>query len=235
MNQEKIGQFIKDIRIKNKLTQKEFAEKFGVTYQAVSKWENGKNIPDLSIIKQICSDYNISLEELLDGTTKETIKNKKLIPVILFLIGIIAMALGLLFLTTQEPKDNFEFKTLSSQSSEFTLTGSIAYNQDKTSIYISNVEYKGKDNNIEYKEIKSTLYEIDGKTKQEIGTYNKTFLIKFDDFISKMTFNIDNHASICKEYTEESLLLEISATTKENKTTKYEIPIQVSENCNHKD
>lgn len=235
MDQERIGALIKDIRKKNNLSQSAFAKKYGVTYQAVSKWENGKNIPDLSIIKQICSDYNISLEELLDGTTKETIKNKKLIPVILFLIGIIAMALGLLFLTTQEPKNNFEFKTLSSQSSEFTLTGSIAYNQDKTSIYISDVEYKGKDNNIEYKEIKSTLYEIDGKTKQEIGTYNKTFLIKFDDFVSNMTFNIDNHASICKEYTEESLLLEISATTKKNKTTKYEIPIQISENCNHKD
>ena len=151
MDQERIGALIKDIRKKNNLSQSAFAKKYGVTYQAVSKWENGKNIPDLSIIKQICSDYNISLEELLDGTTKETIKNKKLIPVILFLIGIIAMALGLLFLTTQEPKDNFEFKTLSSQSSEFTLTGSIAYNQDKTSIYISNVEYKGKDNNIEYK------------------------------------------------------------------------------------
>lgn len=235
MDQERIGALIKDIRKRNNLSQNAFAKKYGVTYQAVSKWENGKNIPDLSIIKQICSDYNISLEELLDGTTKETIKNKKLIAVILFLIGIIAMILGLLFLTTQEPKDNFVFKTLSSQSSEFTLTGSIAYNQDRTSIYISNVEYEGEDKEIEYKEIKSTLYEINGKTKQEIGAYNKTFLITFEDFVSHMTFNIDNHASICKEYTEESLLLEISATTKQNKTTKYEIPIQISENCNHKD
>lgn len=235
MDQERIGALIKDIRKKNNLSQSAFAKKYGVTYQAVSKWENGKNIPDLSIIKQICSDYNISLEELLDGTTKETIKNKKLIYIILFLIGIIIMSLGLLFLTTQESQDNFEFKTLSSQSSEFTLTGSIAYNQDKTSIYISNIEYKGEDKKNEYKEIKSTLYEIDGKTKQEIGTYNKTFLITFEDFVNNMTFNIDNHASICKEYTEESLLLEISAKTKQDKVTKYEIPIQISENCNHQD
>ena len=234
MNQERIGKLIKDIRKKNNLSQSAFAKKYGVTYQAVSKWENGKNIPDLSIIKQICSDYDISLEELLDGTTKETIKNKKLIALILFIIGIITIALGLLFLMAQQPKNDFEFKTLSSQSEDFKLTGSIAYNQDKTSIFISSVEYKGEDSDIEYKSIKSTLYEIDGKTKQEIGSYNKTLLIKFDEYINGMTFNIDNHASICEEYTEESLLLEISATTKEDKTTKYEIPISISENCNQK-
>lgn len=231
MNQERIGALIKDIRKKNNLSQKEFAKKYGVTYQAVSKWETGKNIPDLSIIKQICSDYNISIEDLLDGTTKEAIKTKKLMYIIMFLIGIIAIFLGLLFLTIQAQTNNFEFKTLSSQSEDFTLTGSIAYNQDKTSIYISDVSYKGQDNNIEYKEIKSTLYEIDGKTKQEIGVYNKTFLITFKNFIKGMSFNIDNHASICKEYTEESLLLEISATTKEDKITKYEIPITISDNC----
>ena len=53
MNQEKIGQFIKKIREENKLTQKELADKLGVTYQAVSKWENGKNVPDISIIKEM--------------------------------------------------------------------------------------------------------------------------------------------------------------------------------------
>ena len=37
MDQEKIGKFIKEIRIKNNLTQKDLAEKYGVTYQAVSK------------------------------------------------------------------------------------------------------------------------------------------------------------------------------------------------------
>ena len=59
MNQEKIGKLIKKIRIENKLSQKEFASKYGVTFQAVSKWENGKNIPDISILKEICNDYNL--------------------------------------------------------------------------------------------------------------------------------------------------------------------------------
>ena len=234
MDQERIGKLIKDIRKKNNLSQGAFAKKYGVTYQAVSKWENGKNIPDLSIIKQICSDYDISIESLLDGTTKRTKENKTLVALMLFIIGIITIALGILFLTSNEPND-FEFKTLSSTNKEFILTGSIAYNSDKTSIFISDVEYTGEDINKEYKKIKSTLYEIDGKTKQEIGNYDKSLIITFNDYIKGMTFNIDNHASICKEYTEESLLIEIEATTTKDKTTKYEIPIKISENCNHKD
>ena len=49
MNQEKVGKFIKKLRIDNNLTQAEFADKLGVTYQAVSKWENGKNVPDIAL------------------------------------------------------------------------------------------------------------------------------------------------------------------------------------------
>ena len=67
MNQEKIGNIIKNIRVQNNLSQREFAEKFGVTYQAVSKWENGKNIPDIAILKEICREYNLDLDNLLDA------------------------------------------------------------------------------------------------------------------------------------------------------------------------
>ncbi len=230
MDQERIGETIKKIRIDNKLSQKEFAKKYGVTYQAVSKWETGKNIPDISILKQICTDYNISLEELLDGKNK-TKTNKIFLNIIIIIIALVFILVAILYITNKEPSNTFEFKTLSSQSELFKLTGSIAYNEDKTSIYISDVTYKGEDSTVEYKEIKSTLYEIEGKTKTEVSTYNKTFLTTLDNFIKEMTFNIDNHARVCEEYTEESLLIEILATTKDDKTTKYEIPIKISENC----
>ena len=65
MDQEKFGNFIKTIRKNNNLTQKEFADKYGVTYQAVSKWERGLNMPDTALIKQMSKDFNISIEELL--------------------------------------------------------------------------------------------------------------------------------------------------------------------------
>lgn len=231
MDQERIGKTIKEIRTKNKLSQKDFAKKYNVTYQAVSKWENGKNMPDIQILKQICSDYNVSLEELLNGNKKENIKPNKKLKFIVLSIVILIIVFIIILLSLSKQEDNFEFKTLSSTSEYFTIKGSIAYNKDKTSIYISDVTYTGEDSNTEYKDIKSTLYEIDGKTKKEISTYNKSLFITFDEFITGMSFHVEDHASICKEYTEENLLLEISATDKKGKTTKYEVPISVSDNC----
>lgn len=230
MDQERIGKLIKEIRTNNKLSQSEFAKKYGVTYQAVSKWENGKNIPDIQILKQICSDYNISLEEILNGKKEQNNKNKKLMIIMITIIITIILLVVFLFAINQND-DTFEFKTLSSTTDSFILTGSIAYNEDKTSIYISDVTYTGQEDNTQYKEIRSILYEIDGKTKKEISTYNKSLLITIDEFVSELSFHVDDHASICKEYTEESLLLEISATDTKDKTIKYEIPISISDNC----
>ena len=78
MNQEKVGELIKNLRKKANLTQSDFAEKYGVSYQAVSKWENGKNIPDIQLLKQICSDYKISLDSVLNGEEKKTKKKNTL-------------------------------------------------------------------------------------------------------------------------------------------------------------
>ena len=67
MNQEKIGNFIKEQRKFKKLTQAEFAEKLGVTNMAVSKWENGICLPDISLFETICNVLDITLVELIEG------------------------------------------------------------------------------------------------------------------------------------------------------------------------
>ena len=67
MDPEKIGKFIKKIRKQNNLTQSDLANKYNVTYQAVSKWENGINLPEISLIRQMSKDFNISVENILDG------------------------------------------------------------------------------------------------------------------------------------------------------------------------
>ena len=79
MNQEKIGKLIKKIRQDNNLTQQELAKKYGITYQAVSKWENGKAIPDIALLKEICHDFNLDINDLLDGNYKKKSINKKYI------------------------------------------------------------------------------------------------------------------------------------------------------------
>ena len=72
---EQIGSIIKDIRKKNNLTQNEFASILGVTFQAVSKWENDKSIPDITILKDISNKFNVDLNYLISG--KKVNINKK--------------------------------------------------------------------------------------------------------------------------------------------------------------
>ena len=67
MNQIKIGKFIAECRKKNNLTQMQLAEKLNITDRAVSKWENGKGMPDSSIMLDLCSELKISVNDLLCG------------------------------------------------------------------------------------------------------------------------------------------------------------------------
>ena len=61
------GQRLKEIRKRNGLTQDAMAERLHVTRQAVSNWENNRNLPDLAMILQIAEAFSLSLDELILG------------------------------------------------------------------------------------------------------------------------------------------------------------------------
>ncbi len=67
MNQKKIGSFIAACRKENGLTQAALGEKLGITDRAVSKWENGRSLPDPSIMLELCELLHINVNELLTG------------------------------------------------------------------------------------------------------------------------------------------------------------------------
>lgn len=67
MDQERIGRFITECRKEKKLTQSELADKLGITDKAISKWENGRCMPDISLLKELCSILGVSINELLSG------------------------------------------------------------------------------------------------------------------------------------------------------------------------
>ena len=60
MNTEKIGLFIKELRNEKKLTQKELAEELSITVQAVSKWERGKGLTDISYLEDLSKIFEVS-------------------------------------------------------------------------------------------------------------------------------------------------------------------------------
>lgn len=232
MEQEKVSEFIKKLRKDNNLTQKDLASKYGVTYQAVSKWENGKNIPDMLLLKQMSKDFNISLDDILEGNYKSKKKNNKPLIIVLLLLVILSL---LILIFYNKNNNDFEFKTLSTTCDNFTITGSLSYNNKKSAIYISNIEYCGEDNNELYKNIECTLYEShnDKITKISSNTYNNLKSITLEKYLKTLTFTVDNYNSTCNEYKDSELYLEINATLENNKTSHYKIPLKLEENCNN--
>lgn len=230
MNQEKIGKTIKEIRTKNNLTQAEFAEKYNVSFQAVSKWENGRNLPDMSLLKQICNDYNIDINNLLDGNIKKL--NTKTIKILTIAIITVLFILLIIFIVNNK-NNNFEFKTITANCDHFNITGSIAYNDKKSSIYISDINYCGGNDNTEYTEIECILYEKNNLTETKIDSiiYNQEEPILLEQFLSNVTFHIDNYIRTCHNYKENSLSLLINATDKNGKITTYKIPLSLKDNC----
>ena len=77
MNQEKIGKFISKLRKEKQMTQEDLAEKMGVSINAVSKWERGLSFPDVSLFKTLCSELDISIEELINGEKGNSEKDKE--------------------------------------------------------------------------------------------------------------------------------------------------------------
>lgn len=75
MDQIKIGKFILECRKKENLTQSQLAEKLSVSDRAVSKWENGRSMPDTSIMLDLCNILNITVNDLLCGE-RVTMENK---------------------------------------------------------------------------------------------------------------------------------------------------------------
>ena len=67
MNQEKIGRFIAELRKEKRMTQIDLANKLGITDRAISKWENGRGMPDLSLLPPLCEILDVSINELLSG------------------------------------------------------------------------------------------------------------------------------------------------------------------------
>lgn len=226
MDQEKIGKFIKDLRIKNNLTQKEFADKYNVTYQAVSKWENGKNMPDLSLLKDICKDFDVSLDDLFNGEKSVKKSYKKYI-----IIGIICIVIVLFLVIKNNNNGDFNFKTITSSCDAFNISGSIAYNDKKSAIYITDIKYCGGDDTKEYEIIECTLYESHEDIEKKISSYkyDGDKKVKLEKFLENVTFKVDGYKKTCDEHN--SLYLLINATDDSKNITTYKVPLETQSIC----
>lgn len=77
MNQDKIGKFIAECRKQNGFTQAELAERLGLSDKAISKWENGRGLPDATNMLELCNIFNINVNDLLNGERLNDMENYK--------------------------------------------------------------------------------------------------------------------------------------------------------------
>ena len=226
---EQIGSIIRDIRKKNNLTQNEFASILGVTFQAVSKWENDKSIPDITILKDISNKFNVDLNYLISGKkvniNKKSFFKKNMIIIIAIIFIIISICIFLFF-----HKHNYEFKTLNGETKDIKVTGSITYDESKSSIYL-NVDYNADDTQ-KYSYIKCTLYEKHQDILNVISEkeYLEKTPVSLKEYLKMISFVIDNYSPSCKYYKDSNLYLEISAKIDDEKSVTYKVPIKFN-NC----
>ena len=74
MSLNEIGAKLKELRIKNNITQDELARNLYLSRQAVSRWETGKSIPDYQTLILICKFYNVNMNYFFDDNN---VKDKK--------------------------------------------------------------------------------------------------------------------------------------------------------------
>lgn len=225
-NMNNFGEIIKDIRKKNNLTQKELADKLYVTYQAVSKWENNKSIPDFSILQNISKMFNIDLNYLTN--TKKRNNTIYFILIIIFLI----LSLTITILITKNHTHDFEMRTIETTCNDFNLSGTIAYNKNKTAIFISEIDYCGLNKDQIYDTITSTLYQNENNKIKNIITNKEKNNLSLNDYLKDLTYHVDNYKSTCLDYNKNELYIKIELQKKNESTITYTIPLKINDTCN---
>ncbi len=177
----KIGNFISKCRKEKGLTQEDLAVKFGITSQSVSKWENGKAIPDMSLWQGICECLDINLSELLygeedveflskkekesykeqaviEGAFYQTKKVKRKYIKIIFILLLVFCVTSLCFLFTYYINNYNKVNIYNiSGSDNLLLNGKVIFNPQKQTIIINRINYddlySGTDKEIETNKI----------------------------------------------------------------------------------
>lgn len=187
MDCKKIGEYIKSKRKRIGLTQAELGDKLGVTSKAVSKWETGVALPDVSLFIELSSILKIEVYELLNGEDNHKLPSDKkknilivILSIFLVLFLISSLFLGIYFIKTYDTVNVYE---LVSENSSFHVDGKLIEIGDTSYVSISNVEYLPEYNNSYY------VYDIDCELY-----YEDELLYSYGDINSY--YFVDNRKSI---------------------------------------
>lgn len=233
MDSKKVGEFIYKERKKCNMTQAQLAKRLNVTSQAISKWENGRGLPDIELLKSLSEIFEVNIDEILNGEekSKKTHNKTKYLLIILFLI---ILFLGVYLLKFSQ-NNNFTFSKIASDNHLFTIKGVMAYNKNKKSIYISEINYADSDEP-EYKSIECILYESNGNIEKKISSLSSISkndsLSLLSELLKDLEFNIDDYDCTCSNTLCNNLYLIINALNHNNDVITYNISLDIIPICN---
>lgn len=240
MDPKQIGNLIHELRIKNNLTQKELADKLLVTSQAISKWENGRGIPDIELLQKLSEIFDIDIAELLSGKInkkQKVLKKKKiLIGITIGIILILSLLVTIRLLKIDSGIEDFKISKLASDNDSFHIKGIIAYSNNKKSIYISKVDYSNQEEQKKYLELECVLYENNGTIEKRISQCkskksNSNQIYTLSELLEEIEFNVDDYSCSCDVPACKNLYLKINAINQNKETITYNIPIELDKNC----
>lgn len=196
MDQNEIGKQIEELRKKKGLTQKELAEKLGLSNTAISKWECGYNLPDISMLIPLSEVLEVDIMDLINPQKKDAPKlstsptkannhPKKIfiiinILVFIFIISLLATIIqnNIEAKNNEETISNSEVKVyeITSKDTSFYINGYLIFNNNDNCFILNKIKYQdpsiGTDNPILAKEVNVYVL-IDSQIVYTFNTFQK--------------------------------------------------------------
>lgn len=226
MDCKKIGEYIQLKRKAIGLTQQDLGDKLGVTSKAVSKWECGVALPDVSLFKDISSALNIEIEELLNGEDNKKIpvdKKKNIIVICLSILVVLLLIPSIYFgVYFYNNYNKVYVYDLESSSTEFEVDGNLFVIGDKKYLAINNIKYNlDKDisfSNVEYEihYLGSTIYQ-----RNDLNVISNNSL-SFEKYLNDLMFFVEINDDDGIQ-TNDSLVVNIRFVDENEELRNYEI------------
>lgn len=247
MDQNKIGKFIERARKARHLTQQQLADILGVSNTAISKWENGNNLPDISMLEPLSIALKIDMLDLLTAqnsthtqVSKKCVKQRRnrITRVIITIIIAIILLLTTNFLTyyncnktTQKIlSEQIQVYKISSNNIDYVVEGYIIFNNKENLVYIEKIAFQGLENpNIDYSKIKEVNYylELNGYKifKQTSNIEEKVNSLPKVLKQFKGNSYTDGNNSVLKSDNKEKAKLIIQMTDKKGDKSEISVPV----------
>lgn len=211
MDNKKIGNLIAKLRREKGLTQQELGDMVGIGFRAVSKWERGITMPDISLINELSKILGITSDELLSGELNKSVNSKeknklsKPIKITISIITIIILIITSIIIYQNNKTYLYEITQI--DTADYRLEGQIAFERKQMNITINELALENKE--LLSTKIKNYQYEIysndnfifgyslsnEGKSLEEIMTieelinnikinYTGKTYMKYDEIIN---------------------------------------------------